>query len=86
MGPSDSEFLQAAIGSCQKNSIPVRVLDRSEVFEEFSGKFQLPEGWIGVVTPQGGVIKATNAVAMFETLGSEKWRELKDNIEVVDIK
>ncbi|KAL0337617.1 UNVERIFIED_CONTAM: putative sarcosine oxidase [Sesamum calycinum] len=86
MGPSDSQFLQAAIDSCQKNSIPVRVLDRTQVFEEFSGKFQLPEGWIGMVTPQGGIIKATKAVAMFQTLGVQNGAVLKDNTEVVDIK
>ncbi|KAI3446804.1 hypothetical protein Pfo_003469 [Paulownia fortunei] len=86
MGPSDSKFLRAAIDSCRKNSIPVRVLDRSQVFEEFSAKFQLPEGWIGVVTPHGGVIKATKAVAMFQTLGVKNGTVLKDNTEVVDIK
>ncbi|KAH6794364.1 FAD-dependent oxidoreductase family protein [Perilla frutescens var. hirtella] len=86
IGPSNCKFFQTAIDSCRKNSIPVRVLDRNEVSEEFSGRFQLPEGWIGVVTPHGGVIKATKAVAMFQTLGVQNGAMLKDNAGVVDIK
>ncbi|KAH6763395.1 FAD-dependent oxidoreductase family protein [Perilla frutescens var. hirtella] len=86
IGPPDCNFFQTAIDSCRKNSIPVRVLDRNEVVEEFSGNFQLPEGWIGVVTPYGGVIKANTAVAMFQTLGVQNGALLKDNTEVVCIK
>ncbi|KAL0462801.1 UNVERIFIED_CONTAM: putative sarcosine oxidase [Sesamum latifolium] len=39
-----------------------------------------------MVTPQGGVIKATKAVVMFQTLGVQNDSVLKDNTEVVDIK
>lgn len=86
MGPTNSKFLLAAIDSCRKNSIPVRVLDPSEVSDEFDGKFRLPEGWIGVVTPQGGVIRASKAVAMYQTLGVQNGAVLRDNTEVVDIR
>ncbi|KAL0315298.1 UNVERIFIED_CONTAM: putative sarcosine oxidase [Sesamum radiatum] len=39
-----------------------------------------------MVTPQGGVVKATKAVAMFQTLGVQNDAMLKDNKEVIDIK
>ncbi|KAL0324008.1 UNVERIFIED_CONTAM: putative sarcosine oxidase [Sesamum calycinum] len=79
MGPSDNKSLLAVISSCRKNSIPVRVLNPDEVFEEFSGIFQLPEDWIGVVTEFGGVIKPTKAVSMFQALALQRGAVLKDN-------
>ncbi|KAK4389030.1 putative sarcosine oxidase [Sesamum angolense] len=85
MGPSDNKSLLAVISSCRKNSIPVRVLNPDEVFEEFSGIFQLPEDWIGVVTEFGGVIKPTKAVSMFQALALRRGAVLKDNNKVIDI-
>ncbi|KAI3468409.1 hypothetical protein Pfo_025072 [Paulownia fortunei] len=86
MGPSDNKSLLAVINSCRKNSIPARVLNQEEVFEEFSGMFQLPEDWIGVVTQHGGVIKPTKAVSMFQALALRNGAVLKDNAEVINIK
>lgn len=85
MGPSDNRALQAVISSCQKNSIPVRVLDPISVLQEFDGLIQLPEDWVGVVTEYGGVIKPTKAVSMFQTLAVKNGAFLKDNMEVVEI-
>lgn len=86
MGPSGNKSLQAVVSSCRKNSIPFRVLGGDEVFKEYSGLFKLPEGWIGVATPDGGVLKPTKAVAMFQTLASRHGAMLKDGTQVVNIK
>lgn len=85
MGPSDNKSLQAVVSSCRKNSIPFRVLDGDEVLKDYSGLFQLPEGWIGVATQDGGVLKPTKAVAMFQALALGHGAELKDGTEVVNI-
>ncbi|XP_073131903.1 probable sarcosine oxidase [Henckelia pumila] len=85
MGPSDNKSLQAVVSSCRNNSIPFRVLDGDEVLKEYSGLFQLPEGWIGVATRDGGVLKPTKAVAMFQTLALRHGAVLKDGTEVVNI-
>ncbi|KAH6760768.1 FAD-dependent oxidoreductase family protein [Perilla frutescens var. hirtella] len=85
MGPSENKSLLAVIDSCHKNSIPVRVLTGERVLEEFSGMFDIPEDWIGVVTQHGGVIKPTKAVAMFQTLALRNGAVLRDNSEVIDI-
>ncbi|KZV31696.1 putative sarcosine oxidase-like [Dorcoceras hygrometricum] len=85
MGPSDNKSLQAVVSSCRKNSIPFRVLQGDEVFKEYSGLFQLPEGWIGVATQDGGVLKPTKAVAMFQTLALRHGAVLRDGTEVVNI-
>lgn len=85
MGPSENKSLLSVVNSCRKNSIPVRVLNPEEVFEEFSGLFRLPEDWIGVITQHGGVIKPTKAVSMFQALALRNGAVLRDNREVVNI-
>ncbi|KAL3506621.1 hypothetical protein ACH5RR_032003 [Cinchona calisaya] len=85
MGPSNKKALQATISSCQKNKIPIRVLDHNQVHKELLGKFRLTEDWIGVVNEYGGVIKPTKAVSMFQTLAIKNGARLMDNMEVVDI-
>ncbi|GER34394.1 N-methyl-L-tryptophan oxidase [Striga asiatica] len=86
MGPSDNTSLLAAVNSCRKCSIPVRILSSREVLEEFSGVFRIPADWIGVVTELGGVIKPTKAVSMFQALCARNGAVLKDNAQVVDVK
>ncbi|CAK9141598.1 unnamed protein product [Ilex paraguariensis] len=86
MGLSDDKSLRAVIASCRKNSIPHRVLDQRQVHEEFSGRIQLAENWVGVLSDLGGVIKPTKAVSMFQTLALKNGAVLRDNTEVFDIK
>ncbi|KAK9097768.1 hypothetical protein Syun_024813 [Stephania yunnanensis] len=86
MGPSENKSLQSVIQSCNHNSIPHTILDPHQVLEQFSGRINLPENWIGLSTQQGGVIKATKAVSMFQTLAIQRGAVLKDNMEVVQIK
>ncbi|XP_057799224.1 probable sarcosine oxidase [Salvia miltiorrhiza] len=85
IGPSHNKALLAVIDSCRKNSIPAAVLHRGQLLDEFSGMFDIPEDWIGVVTQHGGVIKPTKAVAMFQTLALRNGAVLRDNAEVVSV-
>lgn len=85
MGPSDSKPLLSVISSCQKHSIPFRILDRKQVAELYSGRIDIPESWIGVSTELGGVIKPTKAVSMFQTLALQNGATLKDNMEVQNV-
>lgn len=84
-GMADNRSLQLSIDNCLANSIPVRVVGKSDVGKEFSGVFTLPEGWIGGVTERGGVINPTKAVAMFQSLASRHGAVLKDRVKVTDI-
>ncbi|KAJ7966037.1 putative Sarcosine oxidase [Quillaja saponaria] len=86
IGPSDDNILHAIIDNCRKHSIPHEVLNWSQVTEKFSGRFNIPENWLGVTSEFGGVIKPTKAVSMFQTLALQKGAILRDNMEVVDIK
>ncbi|XP_058068145.1 probable sarcosine oxidase [Magnolia sinica] len=86
MGPSDNKSLQSVIESCRSNSIPHRILDRRQVAEQFRGAFDIPDGWIGLSTEMGGIIRPTKAVSMFQTLAIRHGAHLMDHMEVVDIK
>ncbi|XP_065018926.1 probable sarcosine oxidase isoform X2 [Musa acuminata AAA Group] len=87
MGPADNRSLRSVIASCERqSSVNVRLLDRAAVDEMFSGTFRLPEGWIGVRSDAGGVIKPTKAVAMFQALAIRRGAVLKDHMEVTGIK
>lgn len=83
IGSSDDNILKAVISSCKLNSIDYQVLDGSQVSSLFH--FRLPEGFIGVVTEMGGVIKPTKAVAMFQSLAARSGAVLRDRIEVTAI-
>ncbi|ONK69530.1 uncharacterized protein A4U43_C05F23950 [Asparagus officinalis] len=85
LGPACNKSLQSVISSCNSHSIDVRVLNESQVSEKFGCSFEMPEGWIGLAT-EGGVIKPTKAVAMFQALAIKRGAVLRDHEEAVDIK
>ncbi|XP_072979058.1 probable sarcosine oxidase [Typha angustifolia] len=85
VGPAADCSLQAVIANSTA-AAAARVIDRAEVDDIFSGTFRLPDGWIGVSTEVGGVIRPTKAVAMFQTLALKRGAILKDHTEVNEIK
>ncbi|KAG9449216.1 hypothetical protein H6P81_009181 [Aristolochia fimbriata] len=82
VAPADDAGLRAVIASCRFNSVPHRVEAAGELF---SGSFRVPEGWIGVYNEQGGVIRATKALSMFQTLALKRGAVLRDHAEVTRI-
>ncbi|XP_074296174.1 putative sarcosine oxidase [Silene latifolia] len=86
IGLSADLSLQAVISSCRSTSVGFRVLNSSEVAQEFGGGVVLPEDWIGVVSEGAGVIKPTKAVSMFQTLAFRNGAVLKDNRKVTGIR
>ncbi|KAJ9543367.1 LOW QUALITY PROTEIN: hypothetical protein OSB04_023074 [Centaurea solstitialis] len=82
---SNNASLMAVIENCEKQSVNHRILDRYETNEHFSGRIELPEDWIAVVTDLGGVLKPTKSVAMFQTLAIKYGAVLRDKTEIVDV-
>ncbi|XP_009353308.2 probable sarcosine oxidase [Pyrus x bretschneideri] len=82
MALANDKFLLAVVESCRKNSVAFSVMNRDQLHQEFSGRFMIPEDWVGVVTEHGGVIKPTKAVSMFQTLALQNGAVLRDNMEV----
>ncbi|XAR69167.1 hypothetical protein NMG60_11000656 [Bertholletia excelsa] len=85
VGPVNNKSLQAVIQNCRLHSIRHRVLDATQVHQEFAGLIRLPDNWIGVVSEVGGVVKPTKAVSMFQALALKRGAVLKDNMEVKSI-
>ncbi|KAK7283032.1 hypothetical protein RIF29_12237 [Crotalaria pallida] len=86
MGPHDDPTILAIINNCRKHGIPHQLLRPREAAEKFSGRFNLPEDWIGLSNEFGGVIKPSKAVAMFQALAFKNGAVLKDNAKVIDMK
>ncbi|KAK4558790.1 hypothetical protein RGQ29_008167 [Quercus rubra] len=86
MGSSEDKRLREVIATCQKYSVPHEILDRQQVSDKFSGSFDIPDNWVGVCSSDGGVIKATKAVSMFQTLALQNGTVLRDCMEVKDIR
>ncbi|XP_074587380.1 putative sarcosine oxidase [Curcuma longa] len=85
-GPEDKKSLQSAIDSGgDHREVNIRLIDRGSASSVFSGVFSLPEGWIGVVSDIGGVIRPTKAVAMFQALALKKGVILKDRTRIIAI-
>ncbi|PSS01038.1 Sarcosine oxidase [Actinidia chinensis var. chinensis] len=82
MGPSDDKSLQSIIANCHLNSVPHQVLDSHQMSDKLSGRIQVPENWVCVVSEIGGVIKPTKAVSMFQTLAIRNGAVIRDNMEV----
>uniref|UniRef100_A0A0D9X263 FAD dependent oxidoreductase domain-containing protein n=1 Tax=Leersia perrieri TaxID=77586 RepID=A0A0D9X263_9ORYZ len=80
MGPRDDAALLAAIengGAYEAEAEADRAL---------FGVFRVPEGWTAAMTSEfGGVIRATKAVAMFQSLAAKNGAVVRDRTEVVDI-
>ncbi|WOK99897.1 putative sarcosine oxidase [Canna indica] len=87
IGPADNKSLQSVLSSCnQRTSLNLRILDPPALARMFSGAFRLPEGWIGIGSDAGGVIKPTKAVAMFQALAIRRGAVLRDHAQVTEIK
>jgi sarcosine oxidase/L-pipecolate oxidase len=86
MGDSHDKSMHGIINTCRKHSVSHEVLDRRQLANKFSGRFDIPEDWIAVFTEYGGVIKPTKAVSMFQALAFQKGAVLRDCMEVKDIR
>lgn len=86
MGPSNDPMILSVAQNCRQNNLPCQVLRREQVADKFSGRIHIPDDWVGLSTEHGGVIKATKAVTMFQSLAHNHGAVLNDNVEVVDIK
>ncbi|KAK9983954.1 hypothetical protein SO802_033479 [Lithocarpus litseifolius] len=54
MGSYD-KCLYEVIATCQKHSVPHNILDRQQVFDKFSSRFDIPNNWVGMCTSDGAI-------------------------------
>ncbi|CAO2203379.1 unnamed protein product [Urochloa humidicola] len=80
VGPRSNASLLAAIESSGADEV--------DLAARWGGAFRVPggDGWVAAVSERGGgVLNATKAVAMFQSLAAKKGAVLRDNAEVVGI-
>uniref|UniRef100_A0A0E0M2Y6 FAD dependent oxidoreductase domain-containing protein n=1 Tax=Oryza punctata TaxID=4537 RepID=A0A0E0M2Y6_ORYPU len=81
LGPRGDPALRASIDNGAATEV-----DASDASSwPWSGVFRLPDGWTAATSEIGGVMKATKAVAMFQSLAAKNGAVVRDRTEVVDV-
>lgn len=83
-GSVQNKSLQSVIAVCRKLGIPHEVLNAEQASLRFK-VLNLPKDWIAVVTNRGGILRASKAVAMFQSLALKNGATLRDNARVMKI-
>lgn len=83
-GPPDSESLGSVVTNLAKENIEHQVLSHQECKARFSS-LNLPADSLIVYTKQGGIIRASKAVAMFQSLALRHGATLRDRAKLLRI-
>ncbi|XP_037442446.1 probable sarcosine oxidase [Triticum dicoccoides] len=82
LGPRDAPAFVAAIANGGATELaPAGDASRPA----WAGAFRVPEGWAAATSGPAGVLKATKAMAMFQTLAAKMGAVVRDRTEVVDV-
>lgn len=83
-GPPDSESLVSLVSNLAKENIDHAVLSHQECKDRFPS-LKLPYDSLIVYTKQGGILRASKAVAMFQALALRHGATLRDRAKLVRI-
>lgn len=84
-GKKGSKDIESLLESCRRFNVKVEVMDASQANARFPRQLNLPSDFIAVYNSDGGVIHATQAVAMFQRLAMANGAEVIDRTKVVAI-
>ncbi|KAL2650570.1 hypothetical protein R1flu_018698 [Riccia fluitans] len=84
-GSRDNSSLAAVVDSLQKFCIDHEILTPNQVSSQFP-MVEIPNNWYAVYTEQGGVLRASKAVAMFLSLAAKHGATLRDRAKVLEVK
>jgi sarcosine oxidase len=85
MGAPTSELVAGTLQSARLHGLPHEVLDAPGVMKRFPA-FRLPDDFIGVFQPDGGVLHAEPAVAAFQSVARQGGAELRTEDRVLAVK
>lgn len=86
IGPAENPTLRSCILNCSPDSLPAKIFHAASTDpEEIPGAFLLPDGWLALSTPVGGIINPTKAVAMFHSLALHHGAIIRDRSVVENI-
>lgn len=84
-GKKGSKDIESLLASCRRFNVEVEVMDATQANARFPRQLKLPSDFIAVYNSDGGVIHATQAVAMFQRLAMANGAEVIDRTKVVAI-
>jgi sarcosine oxidase len=84
MGRPTSGLVAGTLQSARLHGLPHDILDGAEVMKRFPA-FRLPEDFIGVFQPDGGVVKAEPAVAAFQMVARRAGADLRMEERVLKV-
>jgi sarcosine oxidase len=84
MGAPESELVAGTLQSARQHGLPHDVLDAAGVTRRFPA-FRLPDDFIGVFQPDGGVLQAEPAVAAFQVVARAAGADLRMDERVVAV-
>jgi sarcosine oxidase len=85
MGAAGSELVAGTLASARLHGLPHEVLDAAGVTKRFPA-FRLPDDFIGVFQPDGGVLQAEPAVAAFQRVAHEAGADLRMEERVLAVR
>nr|KYP37261.1 putative sarcosine oxidase [Cajanus cajan] len=71
MAPSHHPTMRSLLDYCRAHNIPFQLLRSPEVGQKFSGRINIPDDWVGLSNPHGGIIKPTKAACMYSMTPDE---------------
>ena len=84
MGAPGSELVAGTLQSAQRHGLPHDVLDAAGVMKRFPA-LRVPDGFIGVLQPDGGFLRAEPAVAAFQAVARQAGAELRMEERVLGV-
>nr|WP_106779466.1 N-methyl-L-tryptophan oxidase [Lysinibacillus timonensis] len=84
VGFQNRDFIQNIISSSEKYSLPIEVLDSSEVNKRWPG-ITLPDDYIGCFEPTSGVLKCETCIEAYRELAVQNGATIQTNSKVKEI-
>jgi sarcosine oxidase len=84
IGPSDGELVRGTVAAAQRHSLPHEVLDSKTFMGRFPD-FILPDNFVAVLQPNGGIIDARSAIEAYIHCAAEAGAKIRTGEKVLSI-
>src|SRR5262249_53041726 len=84
MGIAENELVAGTLQSAQLHGLPHEIIDAAGVMKRFPA-FRVPDDFIGVFQPDGGILQAEPAVAAFQAVARQAGAGLRTEERVLEV-
>lgn len=82
LGPVDGDIVGGSLRSARAHGLPHELLNRTELARAYP-QFQVPDGWVGLLEPQAGLLLPELAISAFVTGALRGGAEIHGHEEVI---